>query len=263
MTNNNPILEVSFIKTLKDNYTYFIRESINNATAIIDPSESDPCLYFLKKNNFKLDYILNTHHHYDHVGGNLDIKKHTRCKIVGCYKDRHRIPGIDQTFSKEFKFGTLTAEVIELDGHTIGHIAIYFPREKILFCGDTLFSSGCGVVLEGTMKQMHEALTKLKNLPDETLVYCAHEYTLGNLRFAKHLEPDNPLIEEKIKVSRELRKSDKPTLPSTIGIEKNTNPFFRTDSKAIRKKLNIPEYESDAFAFAKIRNAKDRFHNLI
>lgn len=248
------MLSVHVIPMLKDNYAYFITDNVTSG--VIDPSEPNTILEFLK--NKKLDYILNTHHHWDHIGGNIDIKHKKHAKIIGAEIDQHRIPGIDTCVHNHFKFGDHTVNVLPVPGHTVGHIAFFFPQDKILFCGDTLFITGCGRVFEGTMQQMYNSLQLLKQLPDETKIYCGHEYTAYNIRFALKLEPNNEYLQNLYKKVRTLRKNLQPTVPSTILQEKLTNPFFRTDSLEIKKTLNMID-NTNLEVFEKIRTLKDYF----
>ena len=172
-------MKVEIIPCLKDNYSYIIIDEKNKKTCVVDPSESDPIINFLLKNNLKLDYILNTHHHLDHVGGNLDLKQKYNAKILGFEEDKDRIPGIDILLKKNqnFSIGNFEFKVLFVPGHTSGHIAFYFEKENVVFTGDTLFSLGCGRVFEGTNIEMFESLKLLKNLPSKTNIYCGHEYT--------------------------------------------------------------------------------------
>lgn len=218
------------IPAFTDNYIWVVRNK--QYAAAVDPGDAAPLLDYLETEGLMLAAILNTHHHHDHVGGNLELKEKFSCAIYGPAKES--IPGMTHPLSHAqsvFLSGIgMAFEILEIPGHTSGHIAYY--GEGRLFCGDTLFGCGCGRVFEGTMEQMHASLGMLSGLPEDTLVYCAHEYTLANLRFAKAVEPENPDLTERESSSADLRNRNLPTLPSTIGLEKRTNPFLR---------CNIPE----------------------
>jgi hydroxyacylglutathione hydrolase len=253
--------EIIIVPALKDNYAYIIICKETGKVACIDPSEASPVIQILEKRNLKLDYILNTHHHWDHIGGNIELKEKYDAKIIGFVGDEKRIPAIDQTANENeiIKIGNLSAEILFIPGHTLGHIAYYFPNEKALFCGDTLFSCGCGRLFEGTAKQLYESLEKLKNLPDETLVYCGHEYTLANIEFALTLEPSNLDLQKRKIAAEKLRKQNLPTIPSSIGLEKLTNPFLRTISREIRKNLGTTSEAYSEVVFSNMRKVKDAF----
>lgn len=216
---------IDLIPAFMDNYIWVIRNSQH--AAAVDPGDAAPLLAYLESEHLDLVAILNTHHHADHVGGNIELKDRFSCIIYGPAAEA--IPGItrpvlggDKVTLPELDF---SFEVIDIPGHTHGHIA-YYGNES-LFCGDTLFGCGCGRVFEGTMEQMHASLEKLSRLPGNTRVYCAHEYTLANIRFAKTVEPKNEDLARREAEAVELRKRDLPTLPSTIGLERRTNPFLR------------------------------------
>ena len=199
-------MNVEIIKCLKDNYSYLITDSDRNSI-VIDPSEADPIIKIVEKKKLNLQFILNTHHHFDHIGGNDELKKKYSSEIVGFKKDKDRIPGIDISVSDNevWKSGNFEAKIIYIPGHTSGHIAFYFYKNEILFSGDTLFSLGCGRVFEGTHEDMYNSLSKFKSLPPSTKVYCGHEYTVSNLKFAMKVEPENDFIKEKLKWALEQR----------------------------------------------------------
>ncbi|MBC6414935.1 MAG: hydroxyacylglutathione hydrolase [Bdellovibrionales bacterium] len=225
----------------EDNYIYILHEFQSNQTAVIDPGDFDTVQQFLKQKNLKLDFILNTHHHFDHVGGNLKLKKEWNCKIYAYKDDSHRIPGIDQALEEKESFfiGSLKFEVLFTPGHTLGHIVFWNQENKILFCGDTLFAMGCGRLFEGTAHQMFESLNLIKKLPLETKVYCAHEYTLKNAKFALSLDSKNLHLQKRFKKISQLRKENQPTVPFLLKEECLTNPFLRvpcvSDFARIRK----------------------------
>lgn len=254
------MLNIIQLPALTDNYIYVIHDSIGGKTAAIDPAITEPVLDVLNKNDWRLDYIFNTHHHSDHVGGNLQLKQLTGCKIVGSASDRIRIPGIDieVTDGDEFKLGEETFQAFDTPGHTSGHIVYYSANSSALFCGDTLFSLGCGRLFEGSAEQMWHSLQKLKALPGNTRVYCAHEYTQANGRFALTLEKDNHELQRRVSEVAKLRAQKQPSVPSTIGLELATNPFLREQSPNLRAAVAAKD-DSPAQVFAKIRLLKDQF----
>ena len=180
-------MNVEIIKCLKDNYSYLVIDEKNQSACVIDPSEAPPIIEYLEKNNIKLDFILNTHHHYDHVGGNKELKEKYGAKVLGFFEDKERIPEIDILLKDNeiWKNDNFEAKIIHIPGHTSGHICYYFKNEKIAFTGDTLFSLGCGRIFEGTYEQMFSSLNKIKTMPLDTKIYCGHEYTLNNSKFCR------------------------------------------------------------------------------
>ena len=253
-------MKIEIIPCLNDNYSYLLHDESSNIVAIVDPSEFTACEKIIDKNYKKLDFILNTHHHYDHVGGNEELKKKYNSKILGFENDKNRIPGIDEVLkdNQNFKIGTLNFTIIFIQGHTNGHIAFYFKKEKIIFTGDTLFSLGCGRVFEGTYEQMFKSLNKLKNLPGDTKIYCGHENTYKNLEFCLKFNPNNSFLKKK-KVALEFSlKNKKPTIPSTISEEIKANIFFRFNDPDVKKAINL-ENSSDIEIFTKLRDLKDSF----
>jgi len=250
------------IPLLRDNYAYLIVCEKTLEAAIVDPSEGGPVLSKVAEEEVKLKAILNTHHHRDHTGGNSGLLERLPLEVYGYRTDKGRIPGLTHPLDEggEFRIGELRATVLFIPGHTKGHIAYLF--ENRLFCGDTLFVAGCGRLFEGTAEQMHTSLNKLQDLPANTLVYCGHEYTEKNLQFALTLEPNNRKLTEKMQKVRSLRAKGISTIPSTIGEERETNPFLRWDSKEIQENLksSFPNLSSDPVSvFARIRELKDRF----
>ena len=250
---------IEIIPCLSDNYSYLIHEKKFNTVSIVDPSEFKTCDEAIKKYK-KLDFILNTHHHADHVGANLELKKKYNSKILGSNSDKNRIPGID-IFLKENqtqKIGNLEFEVIFIPGHTKGHIAFFFRKEKIAFTGDTLFSLGCGRIFEGTHEDMFNSLNKIKNLPPDTKIYCGHEYTKTNLNFCLTYDPTNTLLKEKqVDILKKLN-SNQPTIPSTLGQEIETNIFLRCNVTEIKHALGLKD-SSELEVFSKLRDLKDTF----
>ena len=253
-------MKIEIIPCLNDNYSYLIHDEISNTVAIVDPSEFIPCDTIISKNYKKLDFILNTHHHYDHVGGNEELKKKYNSKVLGFENDKNRIPQIDTVLkdNQEFKIGTLNFTTIFIPGHTRGHVAFYFKKERVVFSGDTLFSLGCGRVFEGTYKQMFQSLNKLKNLPGETKVYCGHEYTFKNLEFCLKFNPNNDFLKKKKDDIKLSLKNKKPTIPSTIADEIKANIFFRINDPDVKKAINL-ENSPDIEIFTKLRDLKDNF----
>ena len=252
-------MKIEIIPCLSDNYSYLIFERDTNTVAIVDPSEFSTCDCVIKKYK-KLDYILNTHHHTDHVDGNIQLKKKYNSKILGFSGDKNRIPGIDILLKEheKQKIGGLLFKVIFIPGHTSGHIAFYFEKEKVIFTGDTLFSLGCGRVFEGTHLDMLNSLNKLKILPPETKVYCGHEYTKTNLDFCLKYNSSNSFLKEKsIEINSKLKKNF-PTIPTTIGEEVKTNIFLRCDDNVVKQSLNLKD-ASDQEIFSKLRDLKDAF----
>ena len=253
-------MKIEIIPCLNDNYSYLIKDDQTDTVAIIDPSEFGPCDKKINQNYKRLDFILNTHHHFDHVGGNADLKKKYDSKILGFEKDKKRIPEIDILLKddQEFKVGNLKFKTLFIPGHTLGHIAFYFEKEKVIFTGDTLFSLGCGRVFEGSYKQMFDSLNKIKNLPGDTKIYCGHEYTKNNLEFCLKFNPNNNFLKDKEKVLDAKTKVGKPTIPSTIKDEIQTNIFFRYDDLDVKDALNLNN-ASDLEIFTKLRDLKDNF----
>jgi hydroxyacylglutathione hydrolase len=254
------MLDVIQIPVLNDNYIYLLHDPASRETAVVDPALASPVLEKLHERDWKLNFIFNTHHHQDHVGGNLELKAQTGCRVIGAFKDRQRIPGIDETVVEgdRIKLGEVRLQVMETPGHTSGHIVYHVPEDQLLFCGDTLFAMGCGRLFEGTAEQMWQSLKTLRDLPDDTNVYCAHEYTLNNGRFALSVEPGNSdLIQRMLKVET-MRKENTPTVPSTIGLEKKTNPFFRADKPSLQTAVDGGR-ETSLSVFTRLRAMKDKF----
>jgi hydroxyacylglutathione hydrolase len=251
-----PGLKIDIIPCLQDNYAYLV--SSDGLTAVVDPSEAAPIEKVLRERGLKLTHILNTHHHWDHSGGNRELKDKFGAEVVGPETDRSRIPAIDTGVSESsgWQFGEHPVRILDVPAHTRGAIAFVFPGA--VFTGDTLFAMGCGRLFEGTAEMMFNSLAKLASLPDETAVYCGHEYTLSNGRFALTLEPGNRDLRERMGVAEAIRGEGKPTVPSTIGLEKQTNPFLRTASAEIRATLGM-EGADPVSVFAEIRRRKDNF----
>jgi len=253
-------LDIHQIPVLNDNYVYLARDADADQCAVVDPAVAAPVLATLDRLGWRLTHILNTHHHGDHTGGNLEIKRATGCTIVGNRDDARRIPGLNIAVSEgdSVALGTQTAEVIEVSGHTVGHIAYWFAESKALFCGDTLFALGCGRLFEGTPEQMWRSLGKLRALPGDARVYCAHEYTQTNAAFALTVEPDNAALRERARQIDALRAEGRPTVPSTMAEERATNPFLRADEDDLKRAAGLAGRDAVA-TFAEIRRRKDVF----
>lgn len=254
------MLEILQIPALSDNYIYLVHDPDSWATAAIDPSLAEPVLHALADRGWRLTHILNTHHHGDHVGGNLELKRRTGCAIVAMGRDKERIPGIDVEAAEgdTIRLGRAEARVLDIPGHTSGHIAYWFAAEDALFCGDALFGLGCGRLFEGHAREMWDSLQKLRTLPPQTRIYCAHEYTQANGRFALEIDPHNKTLAARMKRVNELRAQGLPTVPTLLAEELDTNPFLRPDSQAIRRHLGMNKNE-DWQVFAEIRRLKDEF----
>lgn len=253
-------LEVHQFPCLRDNYGFLLHDPISGATAAVDTPEVEPINTALAQRGWRLTHILNTHHHADHSAGNEALKAQWQAEVVGAACDAHRIPGIDTQLvdGEIFRFGSSHAKVLETPGHTIGHISYYFAQDAIAFVGDTLFVLGCGRLFEGSPAQMWTSLGKLMALPDDTTVYCAHEYTLANAKFALSVDPHNTDLVARSKEIETLRAQDLPTVPTTIGLERATNPFVRPDSATLQASLEM--VGSDVISvFAETRKRKDHF----
>lgn len=254
------MLEIIQLPVLNDNYIYLLHDADSGETAAIDPAVAEPVREVLQSKGWRLNYIFNTHHHGDHVGGNLQLKQQTGCKVVGANSDKARISGLDIGIEDgdEIRLGSHVFKVMATPGHTLGHIVFYGADSQTLFCGDTLFSLGCGRLFEGSAEQMWQSLQRLKALPESTRIYCAHEYTHANGRFALSVEADNPALQQRLAEVAELRRQNQSTLPSTLAQELATNPFLREHSTSIRQAVN-GENDSPAEIFAKVRRLKDQF----
>jgi len=252
-------MKITPIQCLKDNYAYIINKNSKDV-AVVDPSEANPIINFLKKKNLKLNYILNTHHHFDHIGGNLELKKKYNAKIVGFINDRHRIPGIDITLKDNeiWNFGNTPVRILHIPGHTLGHICFFLEKEKIAFTGDTLFSLGCGKIFEGTHEQMLTSLNKIKKLPQDTMIYCGHEYTYNNAKFCIKYDWNNINLKTKFEKIKKLRSKNLPTIPFSLEEELKLNIFLRCDQNDLKINLNMKNQE-DSKVFKKVRDLKDSF----
>jgi len=254
------MLDISIVKCLSDNYSYLIRDKKTNLVGVVDPSEFNPVDLEISKNYKKLDFILNTHHHNDHVGGNLDLKKKYNSKIICSTYDEKRIPGADikKNDGDNFSLGETTFKIIHIPGHTLGHIAFFSEEAKVIFTGDTLFSLGCGRIFEGTYEQMFNSLEKIKKLPKNTIMYCGHEYTNNNGKFCLGIDRENIKLKNRVEIVKKSMKKNLPTIPITLGEELETNIFLRCDNKKIKNNLKM-DNGSKLEVFTKLRSLKDRF----
>ena len=234
------------VPILKDNYAWLLRDSSTGATAIVDPADAEPIIEAIEKAGGRLDLILLTHHHADHIAGVDEVRARFNCPVVGAAADQHRLPKLDEAVKEgdTVRLGNATAQVIDTPGHTRGQINFFFPDGDILLSGDTLFSLGCGRLLEGTPQEMFASLRKLAALPPDTLVCCGHEYTESNARFALAVDPDNAALHDFVAKVEQLRAAGQPSVPSVLADELKVNPF-----------LTAP----DAASFATLRAKKDKF----
>jgi hydroxyacylglutathione hydrolase len=239
-------LELIAVPAFADNYLWLVHDQASGETAIVDPGDAAPVLAEAERRDWTISQIWNTHWHPDHTGGNLAIKQATGARVSGPAGEN--IPGRDVALSEgdQVRLGDHVGRVIEVPGHTLGHIALIFDEDRIAFVGDTLFAMGCGRLFEGSPAQMHRSLGRLTELPSDTRLYCAHEYTLSNARFAAHAEPDNAAVSERLKNVIALRNSGTITLPTTVAQERETNPFVRA---------------TDVEKFARLRKEKDSFRS--
>jgi len=252
--------ETHLFLCLKDNYGVLLHDPDTGATASIDAPEAAPVEAALKATGWKLTDILVTHHHGDHTAGIAALKAKYKCRVVAPAKEAAKIPGVDEAVREgdEVKVGKLAAKVIETPGHTLGHIAYWLPKDHLAFVGDTLFSIGCGRVIEGDAQMMWRSLEKLRDLPDETEVYCGHEYTSANIKFARTIEPNNKaLAEREAEAKREIERG-LPTIPVTIGEEKKANPFLRADVPDVAAGIGMAGKPA-VDVFAEIRARKNKF----
>jgi len=234
-------MKVEIIKCLQDNYSYLIIDESNQDACVIDPSEANPIIDFIENKKINLKYILNTHHHYDHIGGNLELKKKYNSKVVGFKNDKSRIPGIDILLedNQVWRANNFEAKIYHVPGHTSGHIAFHFFKENKIFTGDTLFSLGCGRIFEGTYQQMFNSLTKIKKLPKHTKIYCGHEYTLQNSNFCLTYDPKNLKLKDKIIEIKKKLNDNLPTIPSVLADELECNIFLRAKDLKSFSKLRV------------------------
>ncbi|KST70034.1 hydroxyacylglutathione hydrolase [Mastigocoleus testarum] len=257
-------MQIFRLKALSDNYIFLLYDSQSNTAAVVDPAQLKPVLEKLTELKAELIGIFNTHHHMDHVGANRQLmKKFPNITIYGGAEDRGRIPGQDVFLQAgdRVEFAGRTAEVFFVPGHTRAHIAYYFPAQKPgetgdLFCGDTLFAGGCGRLFEGTPAQMVDSLSKIRSLPDDTRIWCAHEYTLNNLRFALTVDKNNPDLQNRYEQVKASRERGEATVPSILRVEKLTNPFLRWEQPGLQLTVNSSD---PVETFARVRQMKDKF----
>jgi hydroxyacylglutathione hydrolase len=252
--------EIRLFACLKDNYGVLLHDPESGATAAIDAPEAGPVEAALKATGWKLTDILVTHHHADHTDGIIELKERHKCRVVAPAAEAEKIPAVDLSVREGDKVtvGKLSGNVIETPGHTTGHISYWFHADKVAFVGDTLFSIGCGRVIEGTPGMMWRSLTKLRDLPDDTEIYCGHEYTAANIKFARTIEPDNAALAAREKQAQTQLAKGEPTIPVTIGEEKKANPFLRADVPAVAAGIGMAGKQA-AQVFAEIRARKNKF----
>lgn len=226
------MIEIARVPALSDNYIWLVHEPASGETTVIDPAVADPVLAEAKARGWTISQIWNTHWHPDHTGGNAEIKAATGCTVTGPAAERDKIPTLDRIVGESdiVTLGPVEATVMEVPAHTAGHIAYHLPSERVVFVGDTLFAMGCGRLFEGTAEQMFRNMSRLAALPPETKAYCAHEYTQSNGRYALVAEPDNEALKDRMKQVDEARAKGEPTVPTTIALERATNPFMRAGS---------------------------------
>jgi hydroxyacylglutathione hydrolase len=253
-------LQIEQFAARSDNFGVLVHDPESGLTASIDAPEEQPILDALKRRGWNLTHVFTTHHHPDHVEGNLALKQRFGVEIIGPEDEKSKIPGLDRGVGHgdRFKFGKFDVEVISTPGHTAGEISFHIPAAKVVFTGDTLFSLGCGRLFEGTPATMFKSLQRLLALPGETEIYCGHEYSESNARFALAIDPENSALKERARQIKALREAGLPTLPTTLMREMATNPFLRWHDAAIRKNLNM-EDATDEAVFAEIRKRKDNF----
>ena len=254
------MLEIEIVPALNDNYIYIVHNRTKLLTAVVDPGDPGPVINKLNEKNWKLNQIINTHHHNDHTDGNKKLLEIFNPELIAPIYDQNRIKDVNKFVSDNdfIEIVGVPAKVIFTPGHTLGHVCYYFDREKILFSGDTLFHLGCGRVFEGTMEQMKNSLKKIKNLPDDTKVYCGHEYTLSNAKFCLSIQPNNKMISHKYDKIDKLRKMNIYTVPFELDEEKRLNPFLQFDNKDFKDIMNLSDKnETEVFEF--VRNQKDSF----
>ena len=254
------MLELVTIPCLRDNYAFLLHDARSGATAVVDVPDADPVIEALDARGWRLGHVFLTHHHADHVQGVPDLIRATGAEVWGAAADAHRLPPLDHRFGEgeSFSFGGEAVEVMDASGHTVGHVAFHLPASGYAFTGDSLMAAGCGRLFEGTAPMMWETLTRLARLPDATLICSGHEYTAANLRFALSLEDDNPDLIFRARSVDEAAREGRPTVPSTLGLERATNPFLRASDPGMKAILGMPD-AADADTFAALRRRKDDF----
>lgn len=253
-------LTVYRVPCLSDNYSWLLKDE-SGVTAVVDPAEAGPVAAAVDAHGGRLDYILNTHHHADHVGGNLALKQKYGASIIGPKADAARIPGIDVALADgdALAVGAAAGVCLDTPGHTRGHVSFHFPGAGVLFPGDTLFALGCGRLFEGDPPTMWASLSKLAALPRDTRVFCAHEYTQSNARWARAVDPHNEALKTRAAAIDAARAAGEPTVPSLLGDELDTNPFLRPWDAGVRAGAGVGAEASDVEAFGAVRGHKDRF----
>lgn len=243
-----------------DNYGVLLHDSDSGETACVDAGDADAALQALEENGWSLTHLLITHHHGDHTAGLEAIKAKTDCQVIGPEQLSQPISGLDTTVSdgSEFTFANRVVKVLHTPGHTTDMMNYFFADDKLVFTGDTLFSMGCGRLFEGDAPMMLESLSKLAALPDDTLVFCAHEYTATNARFALDVDPENTALQQRAKEVTQLRSENRATVPSLLKLEKQTNPFLRTDDAGIRATLSMADAD-DVAVFAELRERRNQY----
>ncbi len=253
-------LQILTIPCLSDNYAYLAHDAASGQTAAIDVPEAGPILDALDRNGWQLSHVLITHHHSDHVDGLPDLLARAPAQVIGAAADAHRLPPLDIAVSEgdDIAIGAETGRVLDVSGHTVGHIAFHFPASKAAFTADSLMALGCGRVFEGTMDQMWRSLQKLSALPAETQIYSGHEYTQANAKFALTIDPDNPVLISRVSTIDAARAAGEPTVPSSLAEELATNPFLRAGDPSIQARLDMSGQDTSA-VFSEIRTRKDCF----
>jgi hydroxyacylglutathione hydrolase len=240
------MLEIVAVPAFTDNYIWLVHDAASGETAVVDPGDAAPALAETKRRGWPITQVWNTHHHWDHTGGNQAIKDATGCTVSGPAAEAIKVRDVGLSEGSELRIGAHAGRAIEIPGHTLGHVALIFEDDRIAFVGDTMFAMGCGRLFEGTPEQMYNSLQRIVDLPTDTALYCGHEYTLANAKFAAHVEPDNRDIAQRLAEIEALRAAGKITLPTTVAQERETNPFVRA--------TNWEE-------FANLRSDKDRFRS--
>lgn len=259
----SPMLKIDALPAFNDNYIWLLQDPLTCCCAVVDPGDAQPVLDWLDNHpGWRLSDILITHHHFDHVGGIERLKAASGARVAG--PAREKIPHCDLPLDEGAHLQVLGNDfrVMEVPGHTLGHIAYFQPEQHWLFCGDTLFAAGCGRLFEGTPEQMHASLQRLAALPDDSLIYCTHEYTLSNLRFAAAVEPDNPAVQQRLREVEGWRREGRSSLPSNLALERASNPFLRIDVKAVQEKIDERDGAAQRLpsqVFAALRAWKDHF----
>jgi hydroxyacylglutathione hydrolase len=239
-------MQVVPVPAFTDNYIWLVHDAMSGETAVVDPGDAAPALAEAERRGWPITQVWNTHHHWDHTGGNRAIKDTTGCTVSAPAAEDIKVRDVGLSEGSELRIGAHIGRAIEIPGHTLGHVALVFEDDRIAFVGDTMFAMGCGRLFEGTAQQMFNSLQRIVDLPANTALYCGHEYTLANAKFAAHAEPDNAAIAQRLAEVEALRSAGQITLPTTVGQERATNPFVRA---------------ADWEAFAVLRSGKDRFRS--